>query len=260
MHSTCCLSRSLILLIEKKLTKSCADLWGRGYSDTPLVPHDGRLLSLQLLFAASSSPLPWCTETFSIVGFSLGGGITMDFVSSFPHLVRSVALLAPAGMIRTLPGIYEDFKKAARDGKSESGLNEMLAGVLGVGEDEDSEDEVVANVAKMVRWQYENHRGHATSFVSTLLYGPVQGQGEVWEEACGALKAKQRARDGRERLVVVCGESDGVVRAEHVKEDLGGMMGDREYVFRTVEGGHGFLLNKEACKLVVETLEEEWKI
>jgi hypothetical protein len=38
------------------------------------------------------------------------------------------------------------------------------------------------------------------------------------------------------------------------------MMGDREYVFRTVEGGHGFLLNKEACKLVVETLEEEWKI
>ncbi|GAB7334601.1 hypothetical protein MBLNU13_g06571t1 [Cladosporium sp. NU13] len=110
-------------------------LWGRGYTDTPLVPHTTTLLSLQLLFAASSSPLPWCTETFSIIGFSLGGGITMDFVASFPHLVRSVALLAPAGMIRSLPQVYVDFKDAVRDGvKSEGELNDMLAGVLGVEE------------------------------------------------------------------------------------------------------------------------------
>ena len=87
----------------------------------------------------------------------------MDFAATFPHLVRSVALLAPGGMIRSLPKVYENLKQASRDGKGEAELNEILAGVLGVGDDEDSEDAVVANIAKVVRWQYENHQGHARS-------------------------------------------------------------------------------------------------
>lgn len=151
---------------QLQLTHSShTDLWGRGYTDTPLVPHDGRLLALQLLFAASSSPLPWCTEGFSIIGFSLGGGITMDFTASYPHLVRSVALIAPAGLIRSLPDVYVNFAQAARDGKSDVELNGMLAGVLGVGEGEDSPDEVVANAAGLVRWQYENHKVSVASSV-----------------------------------------------------------------------------------------------
>jgi hypothetical protein len=82
----------------------------------------------------------------------------MDFAAAFPHLVRSVALLAPAGLIRKLPDVYVGFRQAARDGKSDAELNGMLAGVLGVGEDEDSHDDVVANAAALVRWQYENHQ------------------------------------------------------------------------------------------------------
>lgn len=184
----------------------------------------------------------------------------MDFTASFPHLVCSVALLAPGGLIRKLPPVYEDFKQAVRDGKSEAELNDLLAGVLGVGEGEDSSDEVVANTAAMVRWQYEKHEGHATSFVSTLMNGPVQGQHEVWREACKILIQKQQAREGKEKLVVVCGESDSVVLAEHVKEDVDGMMGKENYVFQTVEGGHAFPLDQVACEQVVETLIREWKI
>jgi hypothetical protein len=185
----------------------------------------------------------------------------MDFVASFPHLVRSVALLAPAGLIRTLPGVYVEFKDAVMEGKkSDVELNAMLAGVLGVGEGEDSQDPVVANVARMVRWQYENHRGHARSFASTLLHGPVMGQEGVWREACGILKEGQRTREGRERVVVVCGEDDWVVRKEWVKEDLDGMMGEEEYVFRTVKGGHGFLIDGEVCGRVVEAIGDEWRL
>lgn len=180
----------------------------------------------------------------------------MDFVASFPHLVRSVALLAPVGMIRSLPGVYVEFKDAVSEGKkSDVELNAMFAGVLGVGESEHE-----GEFESLVRWQYENHRGHARSFASTLLHGPVIGQGAVWQEACGGLKEGQKAREGRERLVVVCGEDDWVVRKEWVKEDLDGMMGEEQYVFRTVEGGHGFLIDGEACERVVETLVEEWKI
>jgi hypothetical protein len=185
----------------------------------------------------------------------------MDFVASFPHLVRSVALLGPAGMLRRLPGVYVEFKDAVGEGKKSDGeLNEMLAGVLGVGEDEDSQDPVVANVAKMVRWQYENHQGHARSFASTLVNGPVMGQESVWREACEVLKEGQRVREVEERLVAICGEEDWVVKKEWVKEDLDGMMGQAEYVFRTVKGGHGFLIDESACERVVETLVEEWKI
>ena len=179
----------------------------------------------------------------------------MDFVASFPHLVRSVALLGPAGMLRRLPGVYVEFKDAVREGKkSDAELNEMLAGVLGVGESEHE-----GEFDQLVRWQYENHRGHARSFASTLTNGPVMGQEGVWREACETLVEKQRVREGKERLVAICGEEDWVVKKEWVKEDLDGMMGEEGYVFRTVKGGHGFLIDEEACEKVVETLVEEWK-
>ena len=181
----------------------------------------------------------------------------MDFVASFPHLVRSVALLAPAGMIRSLPQVYVDFKEAVSGGKkSEGELNDMLAGVLGVEEEIGGEGE--GEFERLVRWQYENHRGHARSFASTLVNGPVVGQGFVWREACGVLKEKVKQREKRERLVVVCGEDDGVVRKEWVREDLDGMLGEGEYVFDTVEGGHGFLIDGEACKRIVELVGQDW--
>lgn len=230
------------------------DLWGRGYSSTPLVPHDGRLLALQLLFAASSSSLPWCTEGFSVVGFSLGGGITMDFVASFPHLVRSVALLAPVGLLRSLPDSYTELQQAARDGKSEVELRPLLASALGVDEEDAEAEGAVANAEAIKRWQYEHHQGQATSFVSTLLHGPVQGQHDVWRDACAVLK------ENEESFVVLCGDSDWVVPAEHVKEDLDGMMGESKFVFGTVPGGHGFLLDEDACEQVVEVLAKEWRL
>lgn len=242
------------------LTFYGTDLWGRGYTSTPLVAHDSRLLALQLLFAASSSPLPWCTETFSVVGFSLGGAITMEFVASFPHLVRSGALLAPVGLLRELPGVYENLRKAANDGKSDEELKKMLAGVLGVDEEVETEDEAIANAAALTRWQYEHHEGHPKSFVSTLVNGPLQHQHDAWRDACNALKEKQEKRQGKERLVAICGREDNVVPAGHVREDLDNMIGSDNYVFETAPGSHGFLLDDNACQQVFDVLAAEWKL
>lgn len=36
----------------------------------------------------------------SVVGYSLGGGIAVNFAATFPHLVDSLVLLAPSGLIR----------------------------------------------------------------------------------------------------------------------------------------------------------------
>ena len=218
------------------------------------------MLALQLLFAASSSPLPWCAERFSIVGFSLGGAVSMNFAAAFPQFVRGVALLAPVGLLRGLPGSYEELRRAARgEEMGEEELRGLLRGVLGVG-GEEAADEVVRNADAVVKWQFEEHEGFARSFVSTLVYGPLQGQEEVWRRACGELEERRRERGGRERMVVVCGDEDWVVPAEHVREDLKGMMGDDGFVFKTVKGGHGFPLDEIACEQVVEALVAEWEL
>lgn len=76
------------------------DLWGRGYSDSSDLPHDSRLYTTEILLALTSSPLSWTPEGFNIIGYSLGGGIAADFAAYFPKLVKGLALLAPAGLMR----------------------------------------------------------------------------------------------------------------------------------------------------------------
>ena len=79
------------------------DLWGRGYSSTPTaLPHDTRLYTTAISLALISSSLSWTGDNiqFSLIGYSLGGGIAMSFTSHFPSLVSSLILLAPAGLIR----------------------------------------------------------------------------------------------------------------------------------------------------------------
>ena len=79
------------------------DLPGRGYSDTPVpTPHSNRLYTTTILLALTSSSLAWTGngERFSLIGYSLGGGIVANFTSYFPSLVSSLVLFAPAGLVR----------------------------------------------------------------------------------------------------------------------------------------------------------------
>ena len=66
---------------------------------------------MQVFFALASSSLSWTgagsNGGFSIIGFSLGGGITMSFVARFLYLVNSVVLLAPVNILRRLPKDYK---------------------------------------------------------------------------------------------------------------------------------------------------------
>ncbi|RAL63175.1 hypothetical protein DID88_004254 [Monilinia fructigena] len=77
------------------------DLFGRGYSDGVAdLPHDERLYTAQILLVLTSSSLSWVGDGFNILGFSMGGGIAVDFAVGFPEMVQSVVLLAPGGLIR----------------------------------------------------------------------------------------------------------------------------------------------------------------
>ncbi|CAK7564417.1 MAG: hypothetical protein SEPTF4163_002308 [Sporothrix epigloea] len=87
------------------------DLFGRGFSDgVGDLPHDARLYCSQMLCALASSPLPWTGKSaFDVIGYSMGGGVAVHFATAFPDMIRSLILLAPAGLIRP-----ERFGVAAR--------------------------------------------------------------------------------------------------------------------------------------------------
>lgn len=78
------------------------DLFGRGFSDgVGDLPHDERLYCSQMLCALASSPLPWTGDAaFDLLGYSMGGGVAVHFATAFHSMIRSLILLAPAGLIR----------------------------------------------------------------------------------------------------------------------------------------------------------------
>ncbi|KAF2231152.1 alpha/beta-hydrolase [Viridothelium virens] len=109
--STPCIS--LAGVAEKLVEQGCRvmlfDLFGRGYSSCPAtLPHDIRLYTTQIFLVLASSPLSWTgsaststkTDRFTLVGYSLGGCISLNFTATFPHLVSDLVLIAPAGLIR----------------------------------------------------------------------------------------------------------------------------------------------------------------
>lgn len=76
------------------------DLFGRGFSDSPPdLPHDARLYVSQILLVLASSPIFSRGDKMRVVGYSMGGGIAVNFCATFPGLVESCMLLAPAGFV-----------------------------------------------------------------------------------------------------------------------------------------------------------------
>ncbi|KAI0890014.1 alpha/beta-hydrolase [Annulohypoxylon maeteangense] len=102
--STSCMTLKdiAIPLAEKGCRVMLFDLFGRGFSDAPGdVPYDTRLFVTQILLVLASSSLSWTGDNgLHVVGYSLGGGIAANFAATFPNMVETLILLAPAGLIR----------------------------------------------------------------------------------------------------------------------------------------------------------------
>jgi pimeloyl-ACP methyl ester carboxylesterase len=71
------------------------DLLSFGYSDRPAGVHDAAFFTDQLSEMLAKLDV---TQPFHIVGTSMGGAITSDFVAANPARIRSVTLIAPAGL------------------------------------------------------------------------------------------------------------------------------------------------------------------
>jgi len=71
------------------------DLFGRGYSDRPKTKYNMNLFIQQLFELVNQLGL--VQKKFSLVGLSMGGGISVVFADRFPELIEKVSLIDPIG-------------------------------------------------------------------------------------------------------------------------------------------------------------------
>ncbi|KAI2466145.1 Alpha/Beta hydrolase protein [Annulohypoxylon bovei var. microspora] len=241
------------------------DLWGRGYSDTPLdCRHDVRLFASQILLALASSPLSWMGSgtSFSIVAFSLGGPIALAFASAFPSSIQSLVLLGPAGLLRQLPDGYADQPMLQPElVPSQESLREKVRQVLGVApsgpalnirldqkgahpslETGPSRVEQSFDMGRVLQWQFDHHQGHVHSFRDTVRYGPLRKREDLWGSVCDIIAGRTRSDTAlhKSKLLVFFGRDDDVVVGEETTEDILKLLPPGHLQVEYLPGGHGF--------------------
>ena len=247
---------------------------------------------MQILFATASSSLSWTGEAsdgFSIIAFSLGGGIVMAFTAHFHYLVNSIILLAPAGILRRMPDGYDNVFFRHTSLVPSTYLRTVVGKLLGVNlsappnaledrqvkNDSDSQKtkdfervrQDTLDVGAIVQWQYDHNRGFIHSFIGTAVYGPLMHQQSDWRKASNVIKGAnvtspmsgRRSKLYNNKILVIFGDADGIVVGKDVSEDISQLLGSPEHVeFKTVPGGHGFPV--PSCGEVVKHICNFWNI
>jgi pimeloyl-ACP methyl ester carboxylesterase len=71
------------------------DLYGRGYSDRPVLKYTMDLFIQQLIELVEKLEL--VGDQFNLIGLSMGGGICVVFADKYPKLVKKLSLIDPIG-------------------------------------------------------------------------------------------------------------------------------------------------------------------
>ncbi|KYK58285.1 alpha/beta hydrolase family protein [Drechmeria coniospora] len=270
--STSCITLSRIAhaLVERGCRVMLYDLFGRGFSDgVGDLPHDARLYSSQILCVLASSSLAWTgADAVRLVGYSLGGAIAVHFANAFPHLVSSLVLLAPAGLIRP-----ESFGTVARFVFSSGVVPEPIlarvtrrrlqkpiaasrlsknaavavseASNLGEkGETTPLEDRVL----EYVRWMVLHHQGFVPAFMSCVRFAPLTEQHGAW---------RQLANRRPGTTAVLLAETDEIIDLDdYTREGLPLAGGKDSVVWRVMPGSHDFVMTH--VEPIMNELDELW--
>ncbi|KAH6671411.1 Alpha/Beta hydrolase protein [Halenospora varia] len=284
--STPCISLGGVAnaLVSKGCRVMLLDLWGRGYSDSPNLPHDSRLYTTQILLAITSSKLPWSLG-FSIIGYSLGGGIAADFGAYFPDMLESVVLLAPSGLIRDYhfgwqskllytgilsesvierivrkrltsgPSNQSTVQKLSKKGAKSNAENAVVAEAKADGNKHYSSRDTPLSkerpnitVASAVQWQIAHNEGFVRSFISSIKYASITKSEGTWA----------KLRNLRSKVVIIAGSTDEVIVAEELHEDAKAAVGEDKMEWRLIEGGHEFPITSPY--LVAKEIGDIWGI
>ncbi|KAH9240073.1 hypothetical protein K456DRAFT_1745991 [Colletotrichum gloeosporioides 23] len=268
------------------------DFFGRGYSDAPTdLPYDSRLYTTQILLALASSPLRGWTgdDAFHLLGYSLGGAVAAAFAASSPHLVRSLTLVAPGGLIRSAahvgwrsrflynsPLLPEGFRRwvvgrRLAPAKMAGDVPEAEA-VDGVEPEEEAGwDELRlvggGRIGEVVGWQLAAHEGFVGSYVSTIREAPVYDRAdEEWRVLAKVLEARREEGDvagaglRKGRVLFVLGERDEIVVPGETVWDARRVLGEDAVEVLVLKAGHevGVTKGEEIVDGVLAAWTREW--
>lgn len=236
------------------------------------IPHDTRLYTTQMLLVLASSRLSWTgTSGFRLIGYSLGGAIVIPFANAFPHMVSSLVLLAPAGLIDAASfGAVSRFifssgfiperilavltgRRLQRPIASSRAARSRAAAVLAAAEAENLNAEAKATpleekVLDYVRWMVLNHEGFVPAFMSCIRYAPLTEQHDEW---------KGLAKRSKGTTAVIFAETDELISADDYARDGLPLAGGKGHVFwRVVPGSHDFVMTHAAT--IMKELDEFW--
>lgn len=267
------------------------DLFGRGYSDNPAdLPQDVRLFTTQILLALASSPLSWTGKDagkFSLVGYSLGGGISATFTSYFPDLVDSLILFAPAGLVRpyhisrTSDVLYSEgiipesilqrlVKRRLRQplaapAKAEHAKAQKVDATEAVQAEASLEANSQALLSKIrphvtveavVADQLDSHPGFVPAFMSSIRDGPILHQQDRWRLIGDRLSRENKAKGTQKKVLIVCGATDPIVVTQELQEDATKVLsGNVE--FAIFDAGHEVPVTR--ANETVEHILDFWK-
>ncbi|KAH6606638.1 c6 and c2h2 transcription factor [Trichoderma cornu-damae] len=255
------------------------DLFGRGFSDgVGDLPHDERLYTTQILLVLASSPLAWTgNDAFRLIGYSLGGGIAVHFATAFPHLVSSLVLLAPAGLINP-----EDFGAvslfifksgfvperilayltrarlqqpiaAARKPKEVSptaaAAEVAIAEATSATRESGGAIPLEQHVLTYVRWMVLHHAGFIPSFMSSIRHAPLTDQHDSWR-----LLARRRAGT----TMILLAENDELIDLNDYERDALPLVGGKDnVVWKVLPGTHDFVMTHS--DYILKELEQLWR-
>jgi pimeloyl-ACP methyl ester carboxylesterase len=269
------------------------DLFGRGYSSAPnphTYRHDSAFYTSQVFFCIHSSPVIW--STFTLVGYSLGGGLAADFASYFSSTVSNLVLIAPSGLIRSghvswknrllysTTGLVPEWlveKVVARrlwTGPETARSVEPEPDII-IDEQDDRRMEAVytsshhnilksnpnSTVGRVVDWQIQHHKGFVPAFISAIRYAPIHEQQHRWQILGERMRKRPAGEDNAslfDKVHIVLGKSDPIMPAEELVEDAKEALGESFVIFHIMDAGHEVPIEKadDIAQLVGQILAE----
>lgn len=208
----------------------------------------------------------------------------MYFASHFPHLINSIVLLGPAGLLRRMPAGYDSIFFKYPFFVPASYIRKLVGNILEVDQSEgpikidhtarkrvleagglpepkalNPED---LDVAGIVQWQFDNHQGFVHTFADTIRYGPLMNQRSAWEKACSIIRGEGTPLPSGKlygsKILAIFGDVDNVVVPSETTEDLKQLLGEEHLVTKIVPGGHGFPV--PSTSLVIKHILEFWHL
>ena len=194
----------------------------------------------------------------------------MTFAAHFPYLVRSIILLAPAGLLRRMPDEYESVFFRYSSLVPSWYLRRLVGKILGLNLVRGAQKEQLGDtgsgvrdtngsteaptvsdqkdtdldIPAIVQWQFDHHQGFVHSFVDNIKHGPILDHRADYDKACAIITGKTSPASiasgsgamplsqsiYNSKILVVFGDSDSVVVADQVSKDLEELLGGKDHV------------------------------